>query len=396
MSGVKRILCGLAAALALAAIAPALAAGATVSGTVSDEVTDLWIAGVDVCFQPQPEAFETECDETDATGHYEVPGLPAGGYYVRFSADRNNLKYITEFFDDAQGFLDRDLFNLEAGGATLDAELAVGGAIAGTLSDETSGMPVAGVRACALDSQGFWPRCVFSDGNGEYLLNGVPSGAFRVEYEGGNLVNYLYELYEDAATGASATHVAVTAPATSSGIDAELAPGAEILGRVSDVGSGAPAADVMVCAEEPAPGEYQACAWTDPAGAYAIRSLPAGTYLVSFGLEYVPFGGLIAGQWWQGAATAAEADPIVIAPPEARAGIDGQVADSESPGVPSGIGATTISPPPSGAQPRAKPKKCKRGFQRKTVKGKRRCVRKQKQGQPRRKQGSAGKTRAAR
>lgn len=378
---------GLTVSFALAAAAPALAAAATVSGTVSDEVTHAGIAGVDACFDPRPETFDQKCDETDSAGRYEVGGLPAGTYVVRFSAERSNLKYVSEYFDDAQDFLEMDYFTLGAGDATIDAGLAEGGAIAGTITDEGTAMPVAGIRACALDSQGFWPRCVDSDANGDYLLNGVPSGVYSVEYEGGNRVNYLRELYEDADTWATATDVPVTAPATTAGIDAELARGAEIIGTVSDVRTGAPAFDVMVCAIEPGPYGYQACDWTDSAGGYAIRSLPASTYLVAFQLEYLP-SGLWADQWWQGAATAAEADPIAIAPPETRTGIDGQVT---SPYWPQDLaaGGGTVNPPPlllSHPKPKSK---CKKGFHRKLIKGKRRCVRKKVKRPQRRQNGKA-------
>ncbi len=379
---------GLVALLALAAIAPALAVAATVSGTVGDEVTHAGVAGVDACFDPRPETFEQICDETDSAGHYEVGGLPAGTYVVRFSAERNNLKYVSEYFDDAQDFLERDLFTLGAGDATIDAELTEGGAIAGTISEETTGAPAAGIRACAMDSQGFWPRCVDSDANGDYRLNGIPTGTYSVENEGGNRVNYLREFYEDADTWAAATDVPVTAPATTPEIDAELAPGAEILGHVTDVKTGAPAFDVMVCAMEPEEYGYQACDWTDPAGGYAIRSLPAGTYLVAFQLEYFPWGKW-ADQWWQGAATAAEADPIAIAPPETRTGVDGQVT---SPYWPQDLatGGGTVNPsPPLLVHPKPKPRKCRKGFHRKLVKGERRCVRKQVKRQQRRKGGSA-------
>ena len=224
-----------------------------------------------------------------------------------------NLKYVSEYFDDAQDYFEIDLFSLGVAAATINVELAEGGAIAGTITDESTGLPVSGVRACAMDSQGFWPRCDDSDTNGDYLLNGVPSGVYSVEYEGGNRVNYLHEFYEDAATWAAATDVAVAAPATTSGIDAELAQGAEILGHVTDVRAGAPAADITVCALEPEPGRIPGLRLDRSAGDYAIRSLHARTYLVAFELEYFPWG-IWADQWWQGAATAAEADPIAIAP----------------------------------------------------------------------------------
>jgi hypothetical protein len=360
-----------------AAAAPALVAAATVSGAVGDQSTHTGIAGVDACFRPEPETFETRCDETDSAGHYEVADLPEGKYVIRFSADRNNLKYVSEYYDDASNYLEMDLFTLNSANATIDAELAQGGSIAGTLTDEESGLPVAGVRACALDSQGFWPRCVDSDANGVYQLNGIPSGVYSVEYEGGNRVNYLHEFYEDAATWAAATDVTVASPAVTPHIDAELVHGAELLGHVTDPVTGAPSRGVFVCANEQDPGEYQGCDTTDEEGNYAIRSLPAGTYLVAFELEYYP-SGLWAKEWWQGAATMAEADPIVLTPPETRTGIDGRATSPywpQQPEIP-GAGDGTASSPPPPPPPRKPLKRCRKGFHRKLVKGKKRCVRK--------------------
>jgi hypothetical protein len=127
------------------------------------------------------------------------------------------------------------------------------------------------------------------------------------------------------------------------------------------------------------PGEYQACDTTDSSGDYILRSLPASSYLVAFGLEYHPWG-VGADQWWEGAATAAEADPLVITPPQAHTGINGwatspfwpQELPPESPAGPASV--SVAPPPPLELKPR--PRKCRKGFHRKLVKGKKRCVRK--------------------
>ncbi|MDQ3725695.1 MAG: carboxypeptidase-like regulatory domain-containing protein [Actinomycetota bacterium] len=370
----------LAACFALAALVPALAAAGSISGTVTAEGGGP-IQGVEVCATPSPEAFETACAETNASGQYSLPNLPESNYRVRFSGERNNLKYVTEAYDNAK-FWKGDLFHLAAlQNATLDAELEEGGSISGTTTDEESGEPIADVFACARESEGFEIRCARSNANGEYVLNGLPSDVYTVVYESFNQVNnYLKEFYEDAATWAAATEITVTAPATTAGIDAELTKGAEILGTVRDVKTGAPLEGILVCALEPEPGEYQDCDWSGPAGAYAIRGLPADTYLVAFQLEYGPFG-VTADQWWQGASSAEEATPIAIAPPESRTGIDGYVTSPywTPPPEPEG-GATDpgVTPPPPPVVAKKPLPKCKKGFHRKWVKGKKRCVRKHK------------------
>jgi hypothetical protein len=358
---------------ALAALAPALAAASSISGTVTAEGGGP-IQGVEVCATPEPESFETACSETNAAGQYALGGLPAWAYRLRFSGERNNLKYVSEWHDDARYYWEMDLFHLGAPqDATVNAQLAEGGSIVGTLTDESTGQPVVGMRACARDEQGMEPRCSLSDTNGDYLLNGLPSGTYNVEYRGENRVNYLHEFYEDAEEWAQAADVVVTVPATTPGIDAELTAGAQIFGHVSDVVTGVSMADVFVCAYEE-PGEFQRCDWTGSAGNYGLRGLPAASYLVAFQPENYPFG-ILAHQWWQGASSMAEATSIAIAPPETRTGIDGQVRKPFYP-PPETEGGTVTPPPPIARKPR--PRKCKKGFRRKLVKGKKRCVRKHK------------------
>lgn len=383
MSGSKatKLFGGFVVWLALAVLAPAFAAAASVSGTVTAEGGGP-IQGVEVCAWPRPEASETTCADTDSAGHYLLADLAGWDYLIRFSGWRNNLRYVDEFYENARYPEDENTVHLEPlQNMTIDAALGEGGSISGTVADEVGGAPIANLTACAIDHEGIPLRCSRSTTAGEYVLNGLPSDTYSVEYEGQNRVNYLREFYEDASGWGTATDVVVTAPATTAGIDAELAKGAEILGHVSDVETGGPLYSVFVCAEEPEPAENQGCDWTDLAGDYAIRGLKGGSYRVGFGIEYMPFG-KTAGQWWEGAASAEEADPITIVPPESRTGIDGAVPwwfgsrppGSETTSPPIQEGRPSPLPPVAVHKPR--PRKCKKGFHRKLVKGKRRCVRK--------------------
>lgn len=365
--------------VSLAAMAaPVLASASSISGTVTADGGGP-IQGVQVCGIPEPEASETVCDETDSAGSYQLLELVGTDYRIRFSGEPNNLKYVSEWYDNATYFTDIDVFHLGIGeNATVNASLAEGGAIAGTVTDEVTHQPIAGIRACAINPQGWEHRCSFSGADGRYLLNGLPSDTYNVEYEGRNWVNYLREFYEDAETRAQATDVFVTAPAATAGIDAELAAGAEILGHVTDPTTGAPSEGVFVCAMEVAPGEYDACASTDAAGNYAIRSIPGGSYLVAFEPERYPTG-VFADQWWEGASSMAEADPILLTPPETRTGIDGQAKSPlwfPPPQNPETGGAAPVPPPLLATTSVQRLRKCHKGFHRKWVKGKKRCVRK--------------------
>ena len=140
----------------------------------------------------------------------------------------------------------------------------------------------------------------------------------------------------------------------------------------------------MVCAEAQV-GEFEDCDRTDAAGEYALRSLPIGSYLIAFELEYLPFG-TVAEQWWQGVSLKAEATPLEITPPETRSGIDGQVRRPYREPLPEGPPLVTYE-----AKPAKKPglPKCRKAFHRRKVAGKSRCVRKHRKSHARANRGKA-------
>jgi len=351
-----------------------MATAGSISGTVTGEPGGGPIAAVQVCQYERQGAIEESCTQTDGNGNYTFAWLPAGSYVIGFSGQPGNLEWVSEIYNDKPHAWEADLVTIGASQALdeIDAELAEGGSISGVVTDENSDNPISDIRVCAIDHAGIPNRCSDSGPNGEYLLNGLPTGSYNIEFEGGNRANYLTEYYKDAETWAAAEDVEVEAPNLTSGIDGKLAAGAQILGHVSEVSSGAPLADVMVCAEDQA-GEFEACDWTGPAGDYAIRSLPAHTYLVGFGIEFLPFFGRIAAQWWQGVSAKADATPIAIAPPETRNGIDAQLINPYPKPKAENVMPPTIQPL---LLPRKLPAKCRKGFHRKKVRGKSRCVRK--------------------
>lgn len=373
----RRLAAGLAVLCGLVLCAPAVAGAAAISGTVSSETTHLGIGGVEVCPTPRPYTFETACAETDGAGHYALAGLPAANYIVNFSGARNNLRYVNEFYDNKTSSWEADLFPLGSEDRTLNVELAEGGSISGTVVDDVTKQPIEGLAACAWNGGGANERCDLSDAGGHYEINGLTSGAYNVEYESWNRVNYIGEFYEDAETLGADTKVSVTAPTTTSEIDDELSRGAEILGHVSEVSTGGPVAGAMVCAPPLSEESVNTnCEWTDSAGNYAIRGLRAGTYQVAFDVEFGPFGGPHAFEWWQGAGARAQATPLALAAPSTTTGIDGRASRPYEPPPPAPPASSGSIAPISALSPNPRTVRCRKGFHRKRVKGKLRCVRK--------------------
>jgi carboxypeptidase family protein len=370
-----------AVAVILTALVPAVATAASISGTVTAEGGGP-IAGAEVCPTPEPYSFERDCVSTAADGAYLIAGLPATSYHLRFSTPSRALNYVGEWYDNSQTY-PGDLLTISGAGEAVtgvDAELEPGGVIRGTATDGISEGPAGGVWVW-IDPIGsiFYGIGFRAEADGSFEANDIPTGEYRVYFNGENDVNYLGRYYDESETSAGSTPVSVVAGSVVSGIDVRLYPGAEISGTVTETETGETMYGVRVCAREQSSATARSCQRTGLDGSYAIRSLPAGDYIVEFGSESGPFGYSI-GQWWNQASSIADADPITIAPPEAVVGFDGSVPwyFGEEPPKPEEGGVAASAPPPvtvtTPTPPR--PAKCKKGFHRKLVKGKKRCVRK--------------------
>jgi hypothetical protein len=152
-------------------------------------------------------------------------------------------------------------------------------------------------------------------------------------------------------------------------------PGAQVSGAVTQVGSGSPLQNVTVCVEAVAPDKGEACDKTDADGDYAITGIPAGTYLIAFGVETAAAGGRTVAQWWDGASSRGTATPITMAPPQIFTGIDAQLGTSSAGSKPHSGGGTVILPGPQATPPaELTPQRCKKGYRWRKVHGIKRCV----------------------
>jgi len=250
------LIAGLCLALIALVIAPGAGAesGGAISGVVTNASTHAPVGGVAVCAastvvegalgeSETPEAAEGEpeppsdaaCTTTNGSGQYTISGLASGGFYVEFRASSMNL--VTQFYNGKTAASEANQVSVSAGSTTtgINAEMQQGARISGTVTDASSGAPLARIAVCALLVSGEEESgpCAITNSSGAYTISGLASGSYVVEFGelgglGGNgLVagGHERQYYNDKPTRSEATLLHITAPNVTTGINAALGHG---------------------------------------------------------------------------------------------------------------------------------------------------------------------------
>jgi Carboxypeptidase regulatory-like domain len=354
--------------LALGALAMLLCTATASAGTIKGRVTDEAgnpIAGITVCADAPDFTWTGGCSSwTDADGRYAIEGLASGGYHVGFYVDGNPaLNYAPQWYSD-KAHPEEAAPITPTGGLIegIDAVMAPGGQIAGTVTDRATRLPLAGVEVCP-DLLGYFQSgeigyCDRTDANGEYDVKNLRTGSYRVEFRTENGPNYIRENY--------AAEVPVTEGQVTAGIDAGLRAGLQIEGDLTDAATGLPAQSLLapdysglsICALEPGTETRVACTWLEGDGHYELPGLPPGEYVIAFALDRVEEGvdfpdGFVR-RFWDEVPTFGEATPVGSLTPTVISGIDATVSRGEeplAPGVrlPGEYGAPPLSSPQVGS-----------------------------------------------
>ncbi|HET9198461.1 MAG TPA: carboxypeptidase-like regulatory domain-containing protein [Solirubrobacterales bacterium] len=248
---------------------------------------------------------------------------------------------------------------------------AAPGSITGTVREAASEEDLSGVEVCAYSieeeegEEGETLVCELTGFDGTYALANLAPGKYEVEFWAREL-GYATQFYDHRPFYWEADPVEVESGATTIGIDADLEEEAAVAGAVRSASTGEGLEEVEVCAWEVAL-EAGRCTLSEPSGEYGIGGLIAGTYKVEF-FPYEPF----EIQFWDHASSWEAADALSLEAGELASGINGDLLGGPPPPVP-----PVVTPPP--APPVAVPaaprrKHCKKGFRKKRVKGKVRCV----------------------
>jgi len=206
-----------AAASATSEVDGNLREGGKISGAVTGEDGEA-LAGVTVyALGPAGEQLGGY-SETGANGGYTIEGLLEGAYKLEFYPGEA-LDFVPQYYADAPTLASATAVAVKEAGAVTaaSATLAVGGEIAGRVTDSVTHEPLAHVRVRANSALGdeFFGGEAQTNANGEYTVRGLSSGSYDLSFK-----------YKDASVyiAQSDEGVAVTKGRTTAGVDVELVP----------------------------------------------------------------------------------------------------------------------------------------------------------------------------
>jgi hypothetical protein len=403
---------GLTAALCVLAALFSAGSAAAATGEIHGKVTDHLgepIAGITVCAEGLTPLTGNECDwNTDVEGKYSIGGLQATSYRVGFHVEGSpSLNYVQQWYSGKAHPEEADPVELAEGEhREINTQLQTGGEFRGTVADHETHLPIEGVQVCA-QLLGFFETgevgyCARSNAAGEFAVKSLGTGQYRLEFRTEGHVNYVDELLPGPQG---------SIPLTAGGVievEAHLVPGIEIEGTLTEIGTGAPIAGLLaphsvpaICALDPTTQARVKCATVESGGQYSIAGLPAGTYAVSFAVDWVEDGldlhpdGYVR-RYWQEVPSFPEATLLAGTAGAVFDEIDAILTQGEEV-FPNCEVQSACPPPPSSSEtssagnanvptatlPHAKPTtqpptgrtRCKKGFRRVMKSGHARCVR---------------------
>jgi hypothetical protein len=265
-----------------------LAVGASITGVVTSAAGGLPLANVTVQVLNTSGSVVGSSVITNASGVFLKGGLTPGTHYVR---TLNALGYLDELYANVvcpggtcPTVTSGTGVSVTTGGTAsgIDFELAMGGAIAGTVTNAATSAAIGNVTVSFYNNSGVSLGSTATDSTGAFRKSGLASGTYFLRTT--NNLGFIDELYSDIACPngtcppvTTGTSVLVTVSSTTDGIIIALAPGATMTGTVTDAGSGAVLANVGIAIYD-STGTSVGSATTNPSGSYTKSGLAPGTY----------------------------------------------------------------------------------------------------------------------
>lgn len=201
----------------------------------------------------------------------------------------------------------------------VPASAQAAGGVSGLVT-AVGGGPLEGIEVCAREQSTFIPHCATTTSTGEYEIEALSAGKYRVKFEGGD--DYVDRWFNDAANEYEAEVLSISSKLTE-GVNAELPSAGRIEGTVTDAVSKAGIEHTSVCATpEDAILSTDHCTTTDPGGHYRLGGLSPRFYTVAFFPSFEAGSRDYLRQYYDSSASEGEATPVPVTAGAAATGID--------------------------------------------------------------------------
>jgi 5-hydroxyisourate hydrolase-like protein (transthyretin family) len=184
-----------------------LAPASSVSGTVTDEVSGLPLAGRTVKIY---RSNGTQLDKTftDVDGNWTLDMLAPGTYFLETVG---TTTHVGEYFNDqpTKALATPIVVPARVDIFGFDAQLTPADAIAGTLTGEVSGLPLAGATVKLLRDNGTQITKTTTGGGGTYSFAGLAPGTYRLVF---SAPGHVTEYWDNKATLATSNQIVLTVP----------------------------------------------------------------------------------------------------------------------------------------------------------------------------------------
>jgi hypothetical protein len=254
----------------------------SISGRVTSERTGAPREGVCVVVYDGSSGDFLGFDISRADGTYAVKLLPRGSFKVRFVECDTDEAHFEEWYRNKEGFDTADTVRVSGAQAVrrIDAALEPLPTVSGTVTDEATGEPIAGVFVVVFLSDpngGGYQKFTLTDEQGHYSVRVLP-GPYQVQFDPDP--PYAYEVYNDEPSTPGDIFT-VSRGSDVSGIDASLLVGGAISGTVTNQ-AGEPLGGVCVSALNDAQHGSVGFAQTESDGTYTMHTVRPGQWKVHF------------------------------------------------------------------------------------------------------------------
>ena len=168
-----------------------LAPAASISGTITSAVGATALESVSVT-PYSTSGVRYDGTSTDASGHYTIPGLPAGDYKLRVQDFGDGVRnpFAFEWYNNSLTFTGGATVHVTTGQAVTgkDVSLLAGSTISGTIHDAETNTRVDGIALAFLPGSGanavddLVNEAVTTDIAGDYRITGLATGDYKLAF----------------------------------------------------------------------------------------------------------------------------------------------------------------------------------------------------------------------